>query len=96
MDSSATVNHDHLLQYMVNFNPIDKDIILSGDNLIKKTQKKDPFTSLHKIKTNLPLWAEFEILRNGAFPDRILCSWGLHEIPKFQGLCEIRGYTHSL
>jgi len=25
MDISATVNHDHLKQYMVNFNPIDKD-----------------------------------------------------------------------
>jgi len=24
-------------------------------------------TSLHKIKANLPLWAEFEILRNGAY-----------------------------
>jgi len=23
MDRSATVNHDHLSQYMVNFNPID-------------------------------------------------------------------------
>jgi len=41
-------------------------IKLSGDNLTKKTQKKDPFTSLHKIKANLPHWAEFEILRNGA------------------------------
>jgi len=38
---------------------------LSGDNLTKKTHK-DPFTSLHKIKANLPHWAEFEILRNGA------------------------------
>ena len=42
-------------------------IKLSGDNLTQKTQKKDPFTSLHKIKVNLPLWAEFKILRNGAF-----------------------------
>jgi len=41
-------------------------IILSGDNLTYKTQKKDPFTNLHKIKANLLLWAEFEILRNGA------------------------------
>jgi len=41
-------------------------VILSGDNLTYKTQKKDPFTSLHKIKANLPHWAEFEILRNGA------------------------------
>ena len=41
-------------------------IILSGDNLTQKTQKKDPFTSLHKIKANLPHWAEFEVLRNGA------------------------------
>jgi len=30
------------------------------------------------------------------FPDRILLSWGLHEIPIFQGLREIPGYTHSL
>jgi len=29
-------------------------------------QKKDPFTSPHNIKANLPHWAEFEILRNGA------------------------------
>jgi len=27
---------------------------------------KDSFTSLQKIKENLPHWAEFEILRNGA------------------------------
>jgi len=27
------------------------------------------------------------------FPDIILRSWGLHEIPKFQGLREITGYT---
>ena len=41
-------------------------IIWAGDNLTGKTQKKDPFTSLHKIKENLSLWAELEILRNGA------------------------------
>jgi len=40
-------------------------IKLSGDNLTYKTQKKDPFTSLHKIKANLQHWAKFEILRNG-------------------------------
>jgi len=40
--------------------------ILSGDNLNQKTQKKDPFTSLHKIKENLPQWVELEILWNGA------------------------------
>jgi len=39
---------------------------LSGDNLTQKTQKKNPFTSLHNIKENLPLWVELEILRNGA------------------------------
>ena len=42
-------------------------IILSGDNLTQKTQKKDPFTSLHKIKANLQHWTEFEVLRNGAY-----------------------------
>ena len=41
-------------------------IILSGDNLTQKTQKRDQFTSLHKIKANTPHWAEFETLRNGA------------------------------
>jgi len=41
-------------------------IKLSGDNQTLKTQKKDPFASLHEIKANLPHWAEFEILRNGA------------------------------
>ena len=40
-------------------------IKLSGDNLTQKTQRKDPFTSLHKIKANLPFWEEFEIFRNG-------------------------------
>jgi len=29
--------------------------------------KVRPFTSLHKIKANLAHWAEFEILRNGAY-----------------------------
>ena len=34
IDRSATVNHNHLCQYMVNFNPIGRlRIILSGDNL---------------------------------------------------------------
>ena len=42
-------------------------IILSSDNLTQKTQKKDLFTSLHKIKENLPHWAELKILRNGAW-----------------------------
>jgi len=28
MDSSTTVNHDHLLQYMVNINPMDKGYIV--------------------------------------------------------------------
>ena len=46
---------------------------MSGDNLTYKTQKKDPFTSLHKIKENLPRWAELEILRNGALLS--LCSF---------------------
>ena len=39
---------------------------MSGDNLTYKAQKKDPFTSFYKIKANLPLWAEFDILPNGA------------------------------
>jgi len=42
-------------------------IILSGDNLTQKTQKKDTYTSLHKIKANKPHRADFEILRNGAW-----------------------------
>ena len=28
MDSSTTVNHDHLYQYMVNFNPMDYGFIV--------------------------------------------------------------------
>ena len=39
---------------------------MSGDNLTQKTHKKGPSRSLHKIKANLPHWAEFQILRNGA------------------------------
>ena len=38
---------------------------MSGDNLTEKTQKKDPFTSLHMIKENLVHWAELEIVWNG-------------------------------
>ena len=48
--------------------------ILSVDNLTQKTQKKDPFTSLHKIKASLPHWAEFEILRNGALGQIVYCT----------------------
>ena len=40
---------------------------MSGDNLTQKTQKKDPFTSLHKIKENLPHWVKLKFLRNGAY-----------------------------
>jgi len=38
-------------------------IIMSGDNLTLKTQERP----LHKIKANLPHWAEFEIMRSSAF-----------------------------
>ena len=41
-------------------------IMIIYNSTWSKTQKKDPFTSLHKIKANLPHLAEFEILRNGA------------------------------
>ena len=34
-------------------------IIMSGGNLTQKTQKNDRFTSLHRIKENLPHWAYF-------------------------------------
>ena len=42
--------------------------------MTQKTQMKDPFTSLHKIKANLPHWAEFEILRNGALHVSVIIS----------------------
>ena len=38
-------------------------------------------------------WRKFQGL-HFKFPDIILRSWGLHEIPKFQGLREIPG-LHS-
>ena len=68
-------------------------IILSGDNMTQKTQKKDPFTSLHKIKANLPHWAEFEILRNGAYSavldSQVRVSGLIHcsEITKYRYNC---------
>ena len=63
MYRSAAVNHDHLLQYMVNFNPIDKDYILRWQSDLENTKERP----LHKIKENLPHWAELEIVRNCAY-----------------------------
>ena len=37
--------------------------------------KKDLFTSLHKIKENLPHWAELAILRNGALLFKLMVSF---------------------
>jgi len=47
---------------MVNFNPIDKDHIVRWQFDLENTKERP----LHKIKANLPHWAEFEILRNVA------------------------------
>ena len=44
MHRSATVNHDHLLQYMVNFNAIDKDYIVSWQSDLEHTKER----TLHK------------------------------------------------
>ena len=44
MDSSATVNHDHLKLYMVNFNPVDKDYIVSWQSDLENTKERP----LHK------------------------------------------------
>jgi len=38
MDSSTTVNHDHL--YMVNFNPIDLDYIVSWQSDLENTKER--------------------------------------------------------
>ena len=66
-------------------------IILSGDNLTKKTKKKDPFTSIHKIEANLPHQAEFEILRNGA-----LCRANVPLLPSFRECIVSYKYDHYL
>ena len=47
-----------------------------------RKHKKDPFTSLHNIKENLPQWTELEILWNGAldlylFHFSILTCYGI-------------------
>jgi len=44
---------------MVNFNPIDSDNSVRWQSDLENTKER-PF---HKIKGNLPHWAEFEILR---------------------------------
>jgi len=44
MDRSATVNHDHLQQYMVNFNPIHSDYIVRWQSDIENTKERP----LHK------------------------------------------------
>ena len=63
--------------------------ILSGDNLTSKTQKKDPFTSLHKIKENLPLWAELKILRNGAWSWRCTCTVDVESARRVLGVAQV-------
>ena len=44
IDRSATVNHDHLYQYMVNFNPIGNDYIVRWQSDLEKTKERP----LHK------------------------------------------------
>ena len=78
MDRSTTVNHDHLLQYMVNFNPIGWDYIVRWQSDLENTKERP----LHKIKANLPNWAEFEILRNGA-----LVQYSYYSLLKLIAFC---------
>jgi len=57
MDSSTTVNHDHLELYMVNFIPIDLDYIVSCQYNLENTKESifpvcDKY--FHKIKENIP------------------------------------------
>jgi len=63
MDRSATVNHDNLTVHVQ---------FLSNRLGLYCQVKKDLFTSLHKIKAIIPLWAEFEILRNGALSQGLM------------------------
>jgi len=58
---------------MVNFNPIDKDYKVRWQSKQENTKERP----LHKIKANLPHWAEFEILWNGAFNPLQLYFQGL-------------------
>ena len=57
MDSSTTVNHDHVYLYMVNFNPVDYDYIVSWQSDLENTKESTlpvcdkPY---HKVKANMP------------------------------------------
>jgi len=70
MDRSATVNNDHLQQYMVNFNPIAYDYIVTWQSDLANTNERPLHKPSQDHKTakskNLPHWAELKILRNGA------------------------------
>ena len=73
MDSSTTVSHDHLELCMVNFNPIDKDYIVSWQSDLENTKESIPRVCdkpYHKIKENMPLGEEHEKLWNYPFPDQ--------------------------
>ena len=67
MDSSTTVNHDHLKPYMVCFNPLDKRYIVRWQSDLANTKESilpvcdKPF---HKIKENMLLGEELEKLWN--------------------------------
>ena len=65
MDSSTTVNHDHLKLYMVNFNLKDYDYIVSWQSDLENTKENIlPVCDkhCHKIKENMPLGEELEKL----------------------------------
>jgi len=70
-------------------------IILSGDNHTWNTQIKDPFTSLHKIKENLPHWVELKILWNGAFVAKhtVKCFSNLYCETYVRTMCQVE-YTY--
>jgi len=67
MDSSTTVNHDYVKLYIVSFNPIDKDYIVSWQSDLENTKESihpvcdKPY---HKIKENMPLGEELENVWN--------------------------------
>jgi len=71
MDSSTTVNHDHLYQFMVKINSMDKgygNIVRWQGDLVKTKGILLPVCDKPycKVKENLPHWEELEHLWNYA------------------------------
>jgi len=75
MYSSAAVNHDHLLRFMVKINPVDKGyIVMWQADLVNTKESLLPVCDKlhHNIKEKLSHWEELVILWNYAYNT---CMW---------------------